>query len=316
MNSSAFSRDRLLVVALAVVLIAALVAPGWMRFLLQVSMSAGLVALGVMLQMRLGLVSFGQGLYYCIGGYTAAMLAVFAGITDIVTLAVAGTIMAGVVAYIAGFLMRRYRGIFFAMLSLALSMILYGVLVKARALGSTDGFNIHHLSLFGFALQGEMKQLASYCLTIIGVLASVMAARRYLASSAGTVAEAIRENELRVEYLGASAQTLVHYTYMLAALISGLGGVLFALAIGHVDPMMVYWSTSGQFVFVALLSGTVSVVAPLMGMLLLEIVRMYAMAASPNTWQIILGTVMLAVIIFIPKGLFSVIMPQRRGDKS
>src|SRR5690606_23006835 len=111
-------------------------------------------------------------------------------------------------------------------------------------------------------------------------------------------------------------QVLVHYTYVLAALISGLGGVLFALAIGHVDPLMVYWSTSGQFVFVALLSGTVSVVAPLIGMLLLETVRMYAMAISPNTWQIILGTVMLAVIIFIPKGLFSVIMPQNRGGKS
>jgi branched-chain amino acid transport system permease protein len=202
------------------------------------------------------------------------------------------------------------------MLSLALSMILYGILVKARALGSTDGFNIHHLSLLGFSLQGEVKQLATYSLTIVCVLASVLAARRYLSSSVGTVAEAIRENELRVEYLGSSAQVLVHYTYVLAALISGLGGVLFALAIGHVDPLMVYWSTSGQFVFVALLSGTVSVVAPLIGMLLLETVRMYAMAISPNTWQIILGTVMLAVIIFIPKGLFSVIMPQNRGGKS
>jgi len=316
MNSLAFSRDRLLIATLALVLVAALVAPGWMRFLLQVSMSAGLVALGVMLQMRLGLVSFGQGLYYCIGGYTAAMLAVFAGITDILALAAAGTVMTGLVAYIAGFLMRRYRGIFFAMLSLALSMILYGILVKARALGSTDGFNIHHLSLLGVSLQGEAKQFATYSLTIACVLASVLASRRYLSSSVGTVAEAIRENELRVEYLGASAQALVHYTYVLAALVSGLGGVLFALAIGHVDPLMVYWSTSGQFVFVALLSGTVSVVAPLIGMLLLEVVRMYAMAASPNTWQIILGTVMLAVIIFIPKGLFSVIMPQNRGDRT
>ncbi len=316
MNSLTFSRDRMLIATLAVVLFAALVAPGWMRFLLQVSMSAGLVALGVMLQMRLGLVSFGQGLYYCIGGYTAAMLAVFTGINDIVALAVAGTVVAGLVAFIAGFLMRRYRGIFLAMLSLALSMILYGILVKARVLGSTDGFNIHHLSLFGFSLQGEAKQMATYSLTIVCVLASVLVSRRYLSSSVGTVAEAIRENELRVEYLGSSAQVLVHYTYVLAALISGLGGVLFALAIGHVDPLMVYWSTSGQFVFVALLSGTVSVVAPLIGMLLLEIVRMYAMAASPNTWQIILGTVMLAVIIFIPKGLFSVIIPKNRGEKS
>jgi len=316
MNSFTLSRDRLLIGLLAVALIGALLAPGWVRFMMQVSVSAGLVALGVMLQMRLGLVSFGQGLYYCIGGYTAAMLAVFYGITDIVTLALAGTVVSGLVAVVAGFLMRRYRGIFFAMLSLALSMILYGVLVKARALGSTDGFNIHHLSLFGFSLQGEVKQLATYSLTVVAALVAVLVSRRYLSSSLGSVAEAIRENELRVEYLGSSGQLLVHYTYVLAALISGLGGVLSALAIGHVDPLMVYWSTSGQFVFVALLSGTVSVVAPLIGMFLLEVVRMYAMSVSPNTWQIILGTVMLAVIIFIPKGLFSVLMPRNRGGKS
>jgi ABC-type branched-subunit amino acid transport system permease subunit len=316
MSLQGISRDTLLIGALVIILVGALLAPGWIRFLLQVSMSAGLVALGVMLQMRLGLVSFGQGLYYCIGGYTAAMLAVFAGVTDILVLTVAGIVASGAVAFVAGFLMRRYRGIFFAMLSLALSMILYGVLVKARALGSTDGFNIHVLSILGFGLQGEVKQFATYVLTICGTLGAVLAARHYLASSLGVVAEAIRENELRVEYLGSSARVLVHYTYVLAALVSGLGGVLSALAIGHVDPLMVYWSTSGQFVFVALLSGTVSVVAPLIGMFLLESLRIFAMSASPNTWQIILGTVMLAVIIFIPKGLFSLIMPRAQGGKS
>jgi branched-chain amino acid transport system permease protein len=123
----------------------------------------------------------------------------------------------------------------------------------------------------------------------------------------GYIGEAIRENELRVEYLGASAHRAVHILYVIAAAVSGIGGVLWALALGHVDPEMTNWTTSGQFVFVAILSGTGNIVAPLFGTFILEMVRVYAVEASPNTWQMILGIIMLLTIIFLPKGLWSLI---------
>ncbi|WP_204267014.1 ABC transporter permease, partial [Klebsiella aerogenes] len=89
-----------------------------------------------------GLVSFGQGLYYCIGGYAIGLGGQLLQITDIfVLLALAAT--AGLVTGgILGLVMSRYREIFFAMFSLALSMILYGVLSRTQSLGSTDGFNV------------------------------------------------------------------------------------------------------------------------------------------------------------------------------
>ncbi len=68
---------------------------------------------------------------------------------------------------------------------------------------------------------------------------------------------------------------------------------------------MAYWTTSGEFVFVAILSGTGSVLAPFLGSLVFEIIRTFAYEYSPNTWQMVLGIAMLLVIVFLPAGLWS-----------
>jgi branched-chain amino acid transport system permease protein len=124
--------------------------------------------------------------------------------------------------------------------------------------------------------------------------------------------DAIRQNEIRVEYLGASVRNLIHKVYVIAAAISGVGGVLTAIAVGHIDPDLAYWTTSGEFVFVALLSGTANVMAPLVGAFLLELLRTYAFEYAPYTWQMILGATMLMVILFLPGGIWSISLRRRR----
>lgn len=290
---------------LGLMLIVGAVLPDWLRFLVQISLARGLVVLGVMLQMRAGLVSFGQGLYYCIGGYAAGMGAHFLGITDAFVLLFLGGAGAIITALVLGLLLARYREIFFAMLSLALSMILYGILVRATVLGSTDGFNVAKATFLGLSLEGGAHRFATYALTCAAAAGCALLLHRYLTSTLGRLGDAIRENELRVEYLGASVNHAVYTTYVIAAAVSGLGGVLVAIAVGHVDPQLAYWTTSGEFVFVALLSGTGSVLAPFAGSVLLEGVRSVAFTYSPYTWQMILGAVMLAVILFLPGGLWS-----------
>lgn len=308
--------DRTLVglaLAVPILLAAGAVVPDWLRFLLQVSLAGGLAALGVTLQMRAGLVSFGQGLYFCLGGYAAGMAGHFLGVTDAFVLLALGVLVPSAVAVLLGFLMARYREIFFAMLSLAFSMILYGILVKAEALGSTDGFNLPKATFLGYAPSGAGLRFATYVLTCVTAAAVAMALHRYLASPMGFIGEAIRENELRVEYLGTSPRTVVHVKYVIAAAVSGIGGALAALSVGHIDPDMAYWTTSGNFVFVALLSGTGSVAAPLIGSFLLELVRIYAVEYSPYTWQMILGITMLLVILFLPGGLWSLVARRARS---
>ena len=279
--------------------------PEWLRFMVQVSLAKALVVLGVMLQMRAGLVSFGQGLYFCLGGYTAGMLGHLAGITDLFLLLLLGVAVAAVVAVVLGLLMARYREIFFAMLSLALSMILYGALVRAEALGSTDGFNVPAVTLLGIAPGTSTLRYILFGFTCVLTFGCAAGLHRYLTTIHGGLGEAIRENELRVEYLGASVRNVVHLLYVIAAALSGLGGVLVAVTVGHVDPNMAYWTTSGEFVFVALLSGLGSVIAPIVGALLLEVIRLFAFEYAPYTWQMILGGTMLLVIMFLPGGLWS-----------
>jgi len=303
-----------LILGLPVLILFGFVFPNWVVNYIQVSLGTGLVALGVVIQMRAGLVSFGQGLYFCIGGYTAGLAGKFAGVSDLFLLIALGVVASILVAFALGFLMRRYREIFFAMLSLAVSMILFGMLSSLEVLGSTDGFNLPKATYFSWAPEGETARMALYIATCVPTLLCAAFLHRYLRSPMGQIGEAIRENELRGEYLGTSAAHAVHIKYVIAAAVSGVGGVLWALALGHVDPEMTNWTTSGQFVFVSILSGTSNIVAPLFGTFILEIARVYAVEASPNTWQMILGIVMLLTILFLPNGLWSLV--QRYSPKN
>ena len=133
----------------------------------------------------------------------------------------------------------------------------------------------------------------------------------YLGSVAGQLAGAIRDNEIRVEYLGISVSRLVHLKLTISAALAGAGGALAALSISHVDPQMAYWTTSGGFVFVTILAGAASVPAAFLGALLFEIVRTIAVALLPGGWQLILGSVLLLTILFVPEGLGSLVVRKR-----
>ncbi|NVK18473.1 MAG: branched-chain amino acid ABC transporter permease [Methylocystaceae bacterium] len=305
----------LLVLAVALILIG-LVMPYWFSFLVTVALGKGLVVLGLVILMRAGLVSFGQGLYYCAGAYAVGAFSHFVE-TDNVILLLAVAMLAGlVISSVVGLLLSRYRDIFFAMFSMAFSMILYGVLVKSAELGSSDGFNVTSPSLFGFAPEVNGGSILSYWVAII--LAFVFGAIiwRYFKSPMGVAGEAIRENEIRVEYLGVSVQKVIYIKYIMAAVLASTGGAITAMTVGHIDPEMAYWTTSGEFVFIALMAGTGHVAAPLLGAVIFELLRSFAFQVSPYTWQMILGITLLAIIIFLPKGLWSLKDKLMKGAKS
>ncbi len=289
--------------------------PDWAIFLGIVSLAKGLVVLGLMLLWRTGLVSFGQGLFYGAGAYTVGVLPQYVAITDALLLVAIAAIGAGLLAFLLGFLLRRYREIFFAMLCMAFSMIFYGVLVKSESLGSTDGFNVVQTSFFGYVPADPLEmQRILYVVTAIAAWLACLFVHRYLASTMGNLTRAIRDNELRVEYLGFSAKQAVHFKFVVAGLLAGAGGALAAIAIGHVDPEMVWWIQSGEFVFVTILSGVGNVLAPLLGSVVFEILRTFAIQYAPNAWQFVVGGCLLAVIMFLPGGLWSLIERSREGE--
>ncbi len=297
----------------AVLAIAGLFMPRWLTFLITMAAANGLVSLGIVGLMRGGVVPFGQGMMLAVGGYTAALGYNLLGFTDALGMALAGGAAGALVAAPFAPLLSRYRGIFFAMLTLALSMVTYGLLMKLDMLGGSDGFNVGRPTLLGQELPDAQVGYILYLLTV--GLATVMAllARVYFDSTRGLVTLAVRDNELRVEYLGGSVRQAMAINFVLAAFCGGMGGALAVMSLGHIEPNFSFWTTSGEFVFVAILAGWQSVAAVFVASTVLEIVRSFSSAYFPNTWQLVLGLFLLFVIRFLPRGIGSLWIRGRDG---
>ncbi|CEJ12438.1 leucine/isoleucine/valine transporter permease subunit [bacterium YEK0313] len=286
--------------------------PRWLLFLVTMAASHGIVSLGILIIMRGGVVSFGQGLFFALGGYAVALSVIKLGVTDALVLLAIGGAAAGLVGAVTGPLLARYSGIFFGMLTLALSMVLYGILIKSTALGGSDGFNIPRPSLFGRRLEGPGGDYALYVLAIVTTGLAALLTALHTRSARGLVTQAIQANPLRVEYLGTSVQRVMAVNFTLAAALGGIGGALTVLALGHIEPTFAFWTQSGEFVFVAILAGAKSVVAIFVASLALELVRSFSGLYFPNSWQMALGLFLLVIILFLPAGIGS-LWVRRRG---
>ncbi len=289
--------------------------PPWLVSLATIAFANALVVLGLVILWRSGLVPFGQALFYAIGAYVVALLGRYTPVRDVFVVIVFGAVCAGIVAYLIGFLLARYREIFFAMLSLAMSMILYGILVKTETLGSTDGFHVEAGSFLGWRPDGPMRNLALFWLVLGCSAVAAFLVSLYFRSVAGSLGIPVRDNEIRVEFLGVSVDRLIHLKLVISGVLAGVGGALAALAVQHVDPQMSYWTTSGGFVFVTILAGAGSVAGAFVGSLLFELVRSIAVDLLPGAWQLILGTALLLTILFLPEGLGSLVTRLRRDKR-
>jgi ABC-type branched-subunit amino acid transport system permease subunit len=291
--------------AFVVLAAAGAVAPQWLTFLVTMAAGNGLVSLGIVALMRGGVVPFGQGMVFAIGGYSAALLYNELGFTDALGLVLAGGVMATLIAAPFAPLLARYRGIFFAMLTLALSMVVYGLGMKVDAIGGSDGFNVGRATLLGWRPPDAQVSYVLYLLTVGFATVLALLARVYFDSTRGLVTLAARDNEIRVEYLGGSVRQAMTVNFLIAAFCGGIGGALVVLALGHIEPQFSYWTTSGEFVFVAILAGWQSVAAVFVASTVLEAVRSFSSAYFPTTWQLALGLFLLFVIRFLPRGIGS-----------
>ena len=184
-------------------------------------------------------------------------------------------------------------------------MVTYGLLMKLEVLGGSDGFNMGRPTLFGQKLPDESVGYIMYVLTVSVSTLMALLARIYFDSTRGLITVAAKENELRVEYLGGSVRQAMAINFILAAFCGGLGGSLAVMALGHIEPNFSFWTTSGEFVFVAILAGWQSVIALFVASTVLEVVRSFSSSYFPNTWQMSLGIFLLIVIRFLPRGIGS-----------
>ena len=291
----------------AFLLVVPVILPDWMKFIVTLAMAKFVAVLAVALFLRANQVTFGHAMFYAVGAYVVGFSVKWFRFADMVVLLPVGALLGAGVAALVGLVMARYREVFFAMLNLAFSMMLYGVLLKLYWLtGGTDGLGVGVPKFLGYAPPREhLRDFLYYTtLAVSGIVIYVV--HRFLASPLGFYLKAIADNEIRIEYSGESVRHVMYVTYVLSGALAGIGGVLAAFTVGHIVPEYSFWIQSGDFVFVALLGGYGSVVGPLMGSIAFEFIRTYASKYFPNEWQMTLGIIMLAIILFRPGGLWTI----------
>ena len=296
----------LALIAAAAFAAAPVVLPGWVTFLLTLALAKSVVVLAIALLLRGGLVSFGHGIFFATGAYTVGMAMKWFGLREALVLTLLGVFVSAVVAALLGLLIARYRGIFFAMLNMAISMVVYALLLKLYwVTGGTDGIGIRTPTVLGATPDRESVRLVIYYFTLALTLPAFYAVHRFWTSPLGFMLRAVRDNEVRVEYMGSSVQRVIYAAYVLSGALGGLAGILTGFSVGHIVPDLAYWTTSGEFVFVAVLGGPASIPGPLVGSIAFEFLKSYASKYAAFVWQMTLGATMLLIILFMPGGLWS-----------
>jgi branched-chain amino acid transport system permease protein len=302
--------------ALAIAGVAALIlaawAVPWLKFILTVALAKGIAVLGILLLLRAGQVSFGHAMFLATGAYTVAFLA--PALPEALLLLPLGALIAGLLGLTIGLFVVRYRDIFFGMLNLALSMVLYSLLEKLYSLTKgTDGIRVSGLTFAGTTPDLPTQEWLMFGIALALAIGFGLLVRAYLASPMGRALAGIKTRETRLEFMGVSARRVLLFAYVMSAVMGGAAGTLVAMTSRHVTPQLAYWTSSGELVFIAILGGAGSALGPFLGATAFELVRVYAAAAVADAWQMILGAVLLLVILFAPGGLWGMLAGRLRG---
>jgi ABC-type branched-subunit amino acid transport system permease subunit len=277
-------------------------------------LAKGIVVLGIVLLLQAGQVSFGHAMFFATGAYTAAFWGKYVGGGDILLYLVLGGISSTVIGLVVGLFVVRYREIFFGMLNLAFSMVLWSLLEKMfHYTNGADGIRVARPGLLGFSFTPETFQYVILYVSLVVAIAAFFGVQRYLESPLGHMLRAIKSNETRLEYLGMSARRVLLIGYVISAFLGGVGGTLVAIIQQIATPEFGFWTKSGEFVFIAILGGGAHAFGAFAGAAMFEIVRFYAAAHLADAWQLILGVVLIVIILYAPNGLIGL---RQRDDRS
>ncbi|HXO68726.1 MAG TPA: branched-chain amino acid ABC transporter permease, partial [Bradyrhizobium sp.] len=241
-------RFKPITVAAAVFFLVAAVAPlfvsSWAT-LFALILAKSIVVLGIILLLQAGQVSFGHAMFFTTGAYAAAFWGKYVGGGDILLYLVLGAVSSTLFGLIVGLFVVRYREIFFGMLNLAFSMVLWSLLEKMfHVTNGADGIRVARPGLLGFAFTPETFQYVILYVSLLIAIAAFFGVQRYLDSPLGHMLRAIKSNETRLEYLGTSARRVLLVGYVISALLGGVGGSLVAIIQQIATPEFGYWTKS------------------------------------------------------------------------
>jgi branched-chain amino acid transport system permease protein len=258
-----------------------------------------------------GMVSFGHAAFLGIGAYSVAILMQNGIATAWVAwpLAIALTAL---VSLLIGWISLRTQGVYFIMITLAFAQMLYYLVISLKAYGGDDGLSLAARSMVGGGMDLS-NDVHLYYLSLGVLVMAVVLMARLLNARFGHTLQAIRENEVRMTALGFAVFRYKLAAFTLAGAVAGLAGVLFANVNGFVSPAMMQWSQSAMLMMMVILGGVGhlygGVIGAIVFLLLEEFLSHYTMH-----WQLGLGAVLLAVVLFAPNGITSLLRSKVRHD--
>ncbi|MBN9406406.1 MAG: branched-chain amino acid ABC transporter permease [Burkholderiales bacterium] len=262
-----------------------------------------------------GMLSFGHAAFLGVGAYAAGILIAQHGVPWWLAILMAIGITA-LVALVIGMLAIRTRGIYFAMVTLALAQCVYFIVYQMPASGGENGLrgvNVTEVSLLGLKLN-LLDPMQKYYFILVFVGISMALLSRILASPFGGVIEAIRENEARARACGFNIERSKLLSFVLSAIFCGLAGALNAIHLSTVPIETLHYSMSGMVVMLCLLGGMGTYFGPFVGTALFLLVQDVLSLYTEN-WQFYVGAIFVFFVLFFPKGVWGTLLERIRRER-
>ncbi len=248
-----------------------------------------------------GMLSFGHAAFFGAAAYATAWLVTAHGWGSVPAI-VAGVVASAALGWIIGAIAIRRRGIYFAMVTLALAQLVYFVCLEAPFTGGENGLqDVPRGSVLG--LLPLRSDLVMYYLVLAAFAAVFVLIRRIVHSPFGQVLKAIRDNEPRALSLGYDINRYRLLVFVLSAMLSGLAGSLKALVLGFTTLSDVQQSNSGEVILMALLGGSGTFFGPVIGAALIVTLQEYLSEIVGGWVTVIIGAVFVACVLTFRRGV-------------
>jgi branched-chain amino acid transport system permease protein len=297
----------------AVPVAAALVAVPWVAdqyqaILLTYGLIMAIAALGFNLLLGYtGLLSFGHSAYFGVGAYAVAMMVKYLKVTSMELFLLGAVIASVLVTAIFGFVCVRYTRIFFSILTLALSQVLWSLAFKFFWItGGTDGLRVPTPSLLGVVTgRGDKIEFLShayyyYVLVVFFLCVALMWV--IVNSPFGKALQAIRDNETRAAFIGVRIRWYRWIAFLVSGVFTGIAGALWVPLNGLTTPEILYWPFSGEIVFMTVLGGFRTFGGPIIGAVVFNYLKTSAVGYTVY-WQLLLGVVLVVLVLSLPTGI-------------
>jgi branched-chain amino acid transport system permease protein len=250
-------------------------------------------------------VSLGHAAYFGIAAYTVALVAPEYEAANLWFVLTASVLAAGAAAFFIGLFVLRTKGIYFIMVTLAFAQMAYYIFHDTALGRSSDGIYLNvkpDASLFGWAPFSLDEPLHLYYFILAAMVGVFVLLAYVLRSPFGRVLAGIHSNEHRMKSLGYSTFRYKLAAFTLAGALAGVAGFLYAVLFGFVTPEYLSWHQSGNVLMMVILGGLGSLAGAVAGAF--AFIGLQEMFSDwTKHWQLLMGLVIVAAVLFMPTGL-------------